>query len=161
MGRAGKAAPGIVCCAFGAALAFLSVSCASSMPAGEKVRAEGRSGTQEAPAEQDAGSGETAAGAEDGMDDIRLPLGRGSGKPEYSPNTLLISLEEGVTDEQVYALAAKYDMEILYLYQNFNMCAAKLPRAYSDAEFKVLLRKLNKEPEVLEASRDAIMHLYD
>ncbi|MBQ3687751.1 MAG: hypothetical protein II932_07955, partial [Treponema sp.] len=94
------------------------------------------------------------------MDDIRLPLGRGSGKPAYSPNTLLMSLEEGVTEEQVYKLAEKYDMEILYLYQNFNMCAAKLPRDYSDAEFKVLLRQLGNEPEVLEASRDGMMYLY-
>ena len=142
MRRGGKAA---ALCVWGVVFAFLPASCASS-------RAGGHEGGQ--------GRDGTAAAAEDGMDDIRLPLGRGSGKPAYSPNTLLMSLEEGVTEEQVYKLAEKYDMEILYLYQNFNMCAAKLPRDYSDAEFKVLLRQLGNEPEVLEASRDGMMYLY-
>ncbi len=97
-----------------------------------------------------------------GADEIgRQPLGRSSGKPEYTSNTLLMSLNDGFYEEDVYALASKYDMEILYLYQNFNMCAAKLPRDYSDAEFKVLFKQLEKEPIVLSAERDGIMYLYD
>ncbi len=91
-----------------------------------------------------------------------MPLGRSKdpSKPEYTSNTLLISLKEGTYEEDVYALAGKYGMEVMYLYQNFNMCATKLSRDYSDAEFATLIRQLEKEPIVLAADRDAIMHLY-
>ena len=109
-------------------------------------------------------SGASTSGKEpeaSGTDGLDRPLGRTSGKPEYSPNTLLISLQDGLYEEDVYALAAKYDMEILYLYQNFNMCATKLPRDYTDAEFRTLIKQLNAEPAVISAERDAIMRLYE
>lgn len=105
---------------------------------------------------------EDGGSTEAGTDTMREPLGRSKdpSKPEYTSNTLIISLNEGYYEEDVYALAEKYDMEVMYLYQNFNMCATKLPRDYSDAEFKTLIRQLEKEPLVLAADRDAIMHLY-
>jgi hypothetical protein len=106
---------------------------------------------------------EDGGATEAGTGTMREPLGRSKnpGKPEYTSNTLIISLNEGYYEEDVYALAAKYDMEILYLYQNFNMCATKLPRDYSDAEFATLIKQLKKEPLVISAERDAIMQLYD
>jgi hypothetical protein len=131
--RAGKPA---ALCALCASLAILPTSCASN--------------------------GASRDDTADAGDDIRLPLGR-SGKsdgPEYTANTLLISLNEGSSEDEVYALAERYGMEVMYIYQNFNMCAVKLPRDYSDAEFKDLIRQLKKEPIVNDVSRDAIMHLY-
>ena len=123
-----------VLCALACAAVILPVSCASS--SGKEPGASGG-------------------------DELDRKLGRTSGKPQYSPNTLLISLEDGLYEEDVYALAAKYNMEILYLYQNFNMCATKLPRDYTDAEFRTLIKQLNAEPAVISAERDAIMQLYD
>ncbi len=78
---------------------------------------------------------------------------------EYSPNTLIISLEQNVSDEAVYALASRYDMEVIYLYENFDMCAVKLPQRLSDQQFARLIKRLEKEPEVVAAMRDGIMHL--
>ena len=123
-----------VLCALACAAVILPVSCASG--GGREARTGGAGG-------QDLTPGRAAAG------------------PEYSPNTLLISLEDGLCEEDVQALAARYDMEILYLYQNLNMCAVKLPRDYSDAEFRTLIKRLEAEPAVISAERDAIVRLHD
>ncbi|MBQ9537769.1 MAG: hypothetical protein IJU95_00735 [Treponema sp.] len=122
-----------------AALVFMPLSCATNRGV------------------DDGGSGQAA----DVADNMKGPLGRSkTDGPEYTSNTLIISLNDGYNEDDVYALAGKYDMEVLYIYENFNMCATKLPRDYTDAEFKTLIRKLKADPIVNDASRDVIMHLY-
>ena len=82
-----------------------------------------------------------------------------AGPAAYSPNTLILSLEEGVSDSDIYALATRYDMEVLYLYKNFNMCALKLSEKLSDRQFDQLFARLEQEPGVIQAMRDGIMQL--
>ena len=80
--------------------------------------------------------------------------------PEYSDNTLLLSLEAGVSEADIQDLAARYDMEVLYIYQNFNMCALRLPERLDDQRFDRLIERIEKEPGVLQAMRDGIMQLH-
>ncbi len=80
---------------------------------------------------------------------------------EYSAKTVILSVEEGTSDEQIYALADEYDMNVLYIMHNLNMCTLALKEPASETELDALFAELESKDFVLMAHKDYIMHLDD
>ncbi len=82
--------------------------------------------------------------------------------PSYSHNTVLISVDEEVlNDEKVEAICKKYDLSILYDYENFNMYALSSEKTLSDMELAKLIDDLSLEEGVLTVERDYICTIDD
>ena len=78
---------------------------------------------------------------------------------EFSPRTLIVSVEDGFTTADMQALCSKYDLTITYEYDNFAMFAVSLDYDATDAEMAALIDALSAEPGITAVERDAIVHL--
>ena len=78
---------------------------------------------------------------------------------EFSPRTLIVSVEDGFTTADMQALCSKYDLTITYEYDNFAMFAVSLDYDATDAEVAALIDALSAEPGITAVERDAIVHL--
>ena len=78
---------------------------------------------------------------------------------EFSPRTLIVSVEDGFTAADMQALCDKYGLSITYEYDNFAMFAVSLDHDAADSEMYALITYLSAEPGVLAVERDAIVHL--
>ena len=78
---------------------------------------------------------------------------------EYSDRTLIIAFEAGSKQEVLEDLCEKYDMEILYDYENFSMAAVAFTSSKSDKQMQKLIEEISVEEGVLSVERDQIMHL--
>lgn len=74
---------------------------------------------------------------------------------------VIVSVEEKLTEEELNALLKKYNMTVLYDYQNFNMYAFRLEKALDRAEMAAFCEKLEGEDKVLSAEPDQKMELMD
>ena len=82
-----------------------------------------------------------------------------AGKQEYSSKTLIISLKNTSTENEVIALANEYDLEMLYFYRNFNMYALSAKKELTDTEMAELIEKIKADSRVDYVERDGIIHL--
>lgn len=80
---------------------------------------------------------------------------------EYSHTTVIISLEEDVTSEQIDELASDFGLNVVYKYSIIQGCALASPTPLSDSELDDLIDNLKKDPRVIDAGKDMIMHLYN
>lgn len=78
---------------------------------------------------------------------------------EYSKRTVIVNLSGELSDSDVEKLAGDYDLDIVYIYKNFNSCALSAKRDLTEEEMASLIEKLTNDSRVLSVSRDAIMHL--
>lgn len=83
------------------------------------------------------------------------------GTEAYSDSTLLLSVDQQFTDAELKQLCKKYELSVVYQYQNFDMFALKTRHPYTDQEMGDLLENLKAEKNVTDAQRDTIMHLDD
>ena len=78
---------------------------------------------------------------------------------EYSKRTVILSFSEKPSEEDAKKLAEKMNLELLYFYSNFNMCALSAKKDLSDEEMSALIKTLEAEPNVIQVLRDSVMHL--
>ncbi len=78
---------------------------------------------------------------------------------EYSHRTVIVSLADGVTSEQIDSLAVDFGLEVVYKYSIINGCALSSPRDLSDREFDKLISEMEKDTRVVSVSKDRIYHL--
>lgn len=77
----------------------------------------------------------------------------------FSHNTIIVSLQNETTDEEIAELAARHNLNILYIYKNFSSCALSSPKTLTDSELDALISEVQKEEKVLAVQKDYIMHL--
>ena len=75
---------------------------------------------------------------------------------DYSLNTLLIMVEDKSDTDAINAMFDKYDVTIIYDYENFMMYAVSLSHQYSPAELDDLIEELEKEELVVAVNKDYI-----
>ncbi len=96
------------------------------------------------------------------IDDFGGIDGSGSeAAPQYSPRTVIVSVEEGFSKEQLDALLSKYDLEVLYDYEALNMYALNAGHDMDEPELSALIKELSAEDGVLFAEPDQIITLDD
>lgn len=76
-------------------------------------------------------------------------------------DVVLVSVEDKFTPDQLDALLKKYNMTVVYDYQNFNMYAFQLEKALSKADMDAFLAKLEREDGILMAEADSKAYLMD
>lgn len=74
---------------------------------------------------------------------------------EYSKRTVILSFSEKTSEEDSKKLAEKMNLELLYFYSNFNMCALSAKKDLSDEEMSALIKTLEAEPNVIQVLRDS------
>ncbi len=75
---------------------------------------------------------------------------------KYSDKIVLVSVEKKYSEEELNALLKKYDLTLVYDYENFNMYAFSTSRSYSDEEMNTLIENLKGESNIVSAERDSI-----
>lgn len=86
-------------------------------------------------------------------------MNQDSEEPEYSSNMIIISVKADATENELTKLFEKYDLTVVYDYNNFNMYALKTSREMSDEELDKLISELEQDDNVLMAEKDYIMQL--
>ena len=81
--------------------------------------------------------------------------------PQYSPRTVIVSVDEGFTQEQLDALLGKYGLEVLYDYDALHMYALNTGSDMDEAGLSALIKDLSAEDGVLFAEPDQIITLDD
>lgn len=82
-----------------------------------------------------------------------------SSSENFSHNTVIVSLKNGTSDEEIKKLAEKHNLKVLYNYKNFSMCALSSEKTLNDKELSTLISELKKEKIVLNVEKDYIMHI--
>ncbi len=75
---------------------------------------------------------------------------------DYSLNTLLIMVEDKSDTDAINAMFDKYDVTIIYDYENFMMYAVSLSHQCSPTELDDLIEELEKEELVVAVNKDYI-----
>lgn len=78
---------------------------------------------------------------------------------DFSHNTIIVSLQNGTTNEEIAELAARHNLNVLYIYKNFSSCALSSPKTLTDSELDSLISEVQKDEKVLAVQKDYIMHL--
>ena len=83
-------------------------------------------------------------------------------RPEYSHNTVLVSVDEAILDRAgMEALCEKYGLTIMYDYENFSMYALTREEAFSDEALEALIAGLSNETGILSVEKDSICYITD
>ena len=78
--------------------------------------------------------------------------------PPY--NTFLISVEEGTSSEKMQKVFDKYNLEVIYDYENFNMYAVAVPEALDKTESNQFIAELTKKYSfIISVEPDSVMQL--
>ena len=83
-----------------------------------------------------------------------------SGYPPHSDDTLIISLENGITTDDISDLLKENGLEILYDYDNMNMIAVRCS-PMTDEELSLLIDKLSSDDRIVSAEPDLIVTVND
>jgi len=79
---------------------------------------------------------------------------------EHSNNTLIISMIEWTDQDMIEKyLLNKYDMEILYDYENFNTIAVKFDHEMTEEELDKTISEIEKVGFVIRVEKDYISHI--
>ena len=79
----------------------------------------------------------------------------------HSQSTLIVSVAEDFSEDQLSALLEKYGLSVIYDYRNFRMYALSAGRDLEDKELFSLIEALEEEDGVLGAEPDYIIELTD
>ena len=81
-------------------------------------------------------------------------------KEETSAEPVVLLWTDGkLTDKELQELLSRYDLSLVYDYENFDAYALQANNALTDAETDKLLSDLSKEPCVLQALPDEVVTL--
>lgn len=140
-------------------LAEYGVKYDETKPAGSAAAdapSQAGSAPADVPSQEDGGEAEASYAAD------TLPSSEvGEADQSYSPRTVIISVEPDFSDGQLQSILDKYDLEVLYDYDLFNMYALTASHDLSRAELDALVASLQEEPGVLSAEKDQIITLDD
>lgn len=79
---------------------------------------------------------------------------------ETSAGPVVLLWTDGkLTDKELQDLLSRYDLSLVYDYENFDAYALQANNALTDAETDKLLSDLSKEPRVLQALPDEVVTL--
>ncbi len=81
--------------------------------------------------------------------------------PEYSDRTLIVTVSEEMTDEQMQAICDEFHLEIVYDYDNFLMYALSTEKPMEEDDMQTLMAELMRQDGILAVERDAVVHLDD
>jgi hypothetical protein len=82
-----------------------------------------------------------------------------SDTPAYSSRTVIVSVDDSCTEDDIKAICDKYELSVVYDYQNFAMYALSTQRDYNDQEMADLIKNLSSESHILNVERDGITQL--
>ena len=85
--------------------------------------------------------------------------GKTKGAEEYSHRTVIVTLAENVTPEQIDSLAEDFGLSVGYKYSIINGCSLSSPRDLTDKELDELISRLEKDSRVISVSKDQIYYL--
>ena len=80
---------------------------------------------------------------------------------EVSPRTVLITVSDDFTEEDLKALLKKYGLAVKYDYSSMKIYALTADRDMNEKELAALLSALTKESKVLSAEPDQVIKLTD
>lgn len=72
---------------------------------------------------------------------------------------LLLNVEPEIKEQGISDILDKYDLTIVYDYENFSMYAVKADHVLTDQETEQLIRELEEEPGILGAEKDQTMEI--
>lgn len=87
------------------------------------------------------------------------PAQENSSANEFSRNSVIVYLKNGTSVKKINELAEKYNLSVLYVYQNFSACALSSGTSLSDSALDSLISDLEKEDCVISVQKDYIMRL--
>ena len=90
-----------------------------------------------------------------------LPVDGTTDRPMYSDTTLLICVEEDFSDKKLKKICKKYDLSVVYDYENLNMYALSTAEPLSEEDMLSLINALSEEEGITYAERDGITYLDD
>ena len=85
-----------------------------------------------------------------------LPSGQ-----EVSPRTVLITVSDDLSSEELQALLKKYSLTVKYDYDSMNIYALEADHDMTAKELSTLLESLVKEEKILSAEPDQVIKLTD
>ena len=80
---------------------------------------------------------------------------------EVSPRTVLITVSDDFTEEDLKALLKKHSLTVKYDYSSMKIYALTTDRDMNEKELAALLSALTKESKVLSAEPDQVIKLTD
>lgn len=94
-----------------------------------------------------------------GIDTWPYDIVKDDNEDSFSNTTLIISVDSDFADEDMDSLCAKYKLEVIYDYENFNMYAVKTKTELSADSFEKLIVALSEEDGILQVEKDGVMTL--
>lgn len=92
--------------------------------------------------------------------DLKLPTEEEIAvKPEYFSRNIIVSLKEHLSENEVNALAADFNLEVLYYYRNFNICSLSSKEKLDDLQMEALITSIEADERVNFAEGDGIIRL--
>ena len=82
-------------------------------------------------------------------------------KPSISDKTVLVTIKDSSTNDDVYLLAEDFDLEVKYIYSFGKTCALSSKVSLSEKEIYNLIERLKTDSRVLVAEPDNIIYLDD
>ena len=82
-------------------------------------------------------------------------------RPSISDKTVLVTLKDSCTNEDIYSLAKDFNLEVKYIYSFGKTCALSSKVSLSEKEIYNLIALLKADSRVLTAEPDHIIYLDD
>ena len=80
-------------------------------------------------------------------------------KATYSNRTIIISVDQKLTKNELHLILEKYNLTVMYDYKNFNMYALQAEKELNADEMDILLKNLEGENHIISAIQDGIAYL--
>ena len=87
--------------------------------------------------------------------------GAQKGRPSISDKTVLVTLREDCTDDDIRSLAKDFNLEVKYIYSFGKTCALSSKVSLSEKEIYNLIALLKADSRVITAEPDHIIYLDD
>ena len=82
-------------------------------------------------------------------------------RPSISDKTVLVTMKDSCTDEDIYSVAKDFNLEVKYIYSFGKTCALSSKVSLSEKEIYNLIALLKADSRVLTAEPDHIIYLDD
>ncbi|MBO7639480.1 MAG: hypothetical protein J6S91_10945 [Treponema sp.] len=82
-------------------------------------------------------------------------------RPSISDKTVLVTLKDSCTNEDVYSLAKDFNLDVKYIYSFGKTCALSSKVSLSEKEIYNLIALLKADSRVVNAEPDNIIYLDD
>lgn len=87
--------------------------------------------------------------------------GTQKGRPSISDKTVLVTLRDDCTDDDIRTLAKEFNLEVKYIYSFGKTCALSSKVSLSEKEIYNLIALLKADSRVITAEPDHIIYLDD